>query len=90
GNDKDLDRVIALHSKALALCPVGHTDQFSSSNNLATAELSSHFHHQGNNEDLDKAIALHKEVLALLPVSHTHQSMSLNNLATQLSTCFHH
>jgi tetratricopeptide (TPR) repeat protein len=58
-----LDQAIALQREALALCPVGHTDQSGLLNNL-TNQLSSRFEHQGNDEDLDQAIALHREALA--------------------------
>ncbi|KAG2129724.1 CHAT domain-containing protein [Suillus bovinus] len=87
GNEKDLDQGIALQTKMLALCPVGHKDRSGALNNLAV-QLSARFDYRGNDEDLDQAIALHREALTLRPVGHTYRSMSLNNLANKLSTRF--
>ncbi|KAG1857024.1 hypothetical protein DFJ58DRAFT_727042 [Suillus subalutaceus] len=49
GNNEDLDEAIALHTEALALRLVSHTDRPLS---LAT-RLSTHFHHRGNDEGSD-------------------------------------
>jgi CHAT domain-containing protein len=89
GNAEDLDEAMALHSEALALRPVGHTDRSSSLNNLAN-QLSTRFDHRGNAEDLDEAIALHSEALALHPVGHKDRSSLLSNFANRLSTRFDH
>ncbi|KAG2153808.1 hypothetical protein DEU56DRAFT_771158 [Suillus clintonianus] len=52
--------------ESAVLRPVGHRDQFTSLNSLATASLPT-FSHQGNVRDFHDASVLNQEALALWP-----------------------
>jgi len=77
---EDLKDAIAYNSEALTLRPRGHSDRYTSLNNLANAVLTRYEQSSGM-EDLDNAIAYNREALALCPLGHQHYPLSLNNLA---------
>ncbi|OAX34562.1 hypothetical protein K503DRAFT_832993 [Rhizopogon vinicolor AM-OR11-026] len=79
----DLEEVIEIHRAALALRPLGHSNQFISLNNLASS-LQAKFQQWSVLSDLDEAINFQRAALALCPPGHADRFTSLNNLATSL------